>query len=402
MDVLLSVFLFLILNLSITTVGVQFRPAASGRLDTKLVALVLVLLYILTHQYIMYSGLGSVFPYLIGTAAPLVPFIGSLILFIVRDRTMEEDPSPYRYLPSIALAAVFIVWTYPILSLSVEEKRTLFESETGVIAFRGYFQAMFRGSLGDSPLHMLASPRPVWAIWLLTHLGLAYRATVRFKKMNAENRAEAIWLQRLILAVFLMLSAEVVATLYKAIFDWESVDGAPVVFIAVLGSSLGLMGLNLNILAHRDFSSLVATEPRSERHPALDAQDERPEIVQQVEAWLQDPSRAGAFSESLAVYIQAHLADENTTRTSIAEHFHMSDRNLSRETQRIVGLSPHQLLQTMRMEAALQTMRTTHLTVKEAAFKNGFSSVNALQRMTRSLYDESPLAVVARRNSSDA
>ena len=90
MDVLLSVFLFLILNLSITTVGVQFRPAERGRLDAKLVALVLVLLYVLTHQYITYSGLGSVFPYLIGTAAPLVPFIGSLILFIVRDRTMEE------------------------------------------------------------------------------------------------------------------------------------------------------------------------------------------------------------------------------------------------------------------------------------------------------------------------
>jgi AraC-like DNA-binding protein len=220
--------------------------------------------------------------------------------------------------------------------------------------------------------------------------------------LNAENRAEAIWLQRLILAVFLMLSAEVVATLYKAIFDWESVDGVPVVYIAVLGSSLGLMGLNLNILSHRDFSSLVAPEPRQDRHSLHYEHDERPEIVQQVEAWLHDPSREGAFSESLAEYIQAHLADENTTRTSIAEHFNMSDRNLSRETQRIVGLSPHHLLQTMRMEAALQTMRTTHLTVKEAAFKNGFSSVNALQRMTRALYGESPLSVISSRTTSDA
>lgn len=396
MDVLLNIFLFLILNLSITTVGVQFRPTESGRLDRKLIALLLVLLYVLSNQYIMYSGLGASFPYLIGTAAPIVPFIGSLILFIVHDRTMPQEQSPYRYLPPVILAVIFLIWTFPILSLPIEEKRTLFESETGVIAFRGYYQAMFRGALGEAPIHMLASPRPVWVLWLLVHLGLAYRATIRFKKLNARNVEEARWLARLLLSILLMVLSEVAATLYKAVFDWDSVDGIPVVYIAVFGSSIGLLGLNLNIISHRDFSSLPVLPTRSPKRVPGDHADERPQTVQQLEEWLSRPSDHGPLSEALANYLTEQLSDENMTRSSIADHFQMSDRNLTRETQRIVGMSPHQLLQTMRMESALRTLRSTNLTVKEAAFRSGFSSVNAFQRITRQLYGDSPMGAASR------
>lgn len=96
------------------------------------------------------------------------------------------------------------------------------------------------------------------------------------------------------------------------------------------------------------------------------------------------------IAERLMQRIDEGLIDQVESLEEIAEHFHLSLRQLRRIVQKELGVSPHELRQTRRLLLAKQLLSETQLPVTQIAFASGFSSLRRFNAAFSSQYRMSP------------
>jgi AraC-like DNA-binding protein len=76
----------------------------------------------------------------------------------------------------------------------------------------------------------------------------------------------------------------------------------------------------------------------------------------------------------------------------LARAAHLSQAHFSREFRRAFGETPHQYLQTRRLERAASLLRTTDRTISDICFTVGLRSVGSFTTSFSRIYGRSPVA----------
>jgi len=101
-------------------------------------------------------------------------------------------------------------------------------------------------------------------------------------------------------------------------------------------------------------------------------------------------------------WVRAHLA-EDLSIGALAKGVGTSTRTLSRRLEAAVGKSPIGFVQRMRVEAAVQLLETTRLSLQEVSEKVGYESADALRRLIKREIGITPKALrVSATRSSQA
>lgn len=81
-------------------------------------------------------------------------------------------------------------------------------------------------------------------------------------------------------------------------------------------------------------------------------------------------------------WVRAHL-DEEVSIPALARQVGVSPRTLARRLDAAVGLSPIAFIQRLRVEAAVQMLRTTRLSLSEIGARVGYSDAGSLSRLVQ-------------------
>ncbi|OEJ95737.1 GlxA family transcriptional regulator [Streptomyces thermolilacinus] len=124
-------------------------------------------------------------------------------------------------------------------------------------------------------------------------------------------------------------------------------------------------------------------------------------IARQLVMYLKRPGGQSQFSvpleqvsttrrvEDLRHYILRHLA-EPLTVPRLAEHAHVSDRQLTRVFKNELGTTPHAYIESVRVEQARHQLESTDATLERVAAATGFGTVDTLVRAFRRRLDTTP------------
>ncbi|WP_416482242.1 GlxA family transcriptional regulator [Streptomyces sp. CL12] len=124
-------------------------------------------------------------------------------------------------------------------------------------------------------------------------------------------------------------------------------------------------------------------------------------VARQLVMYLKRPSGQSQFSvpleqasttrriEDLRHYILRHIA-EPLTVTQLAEHAHISDRQLTRIFKNELGTTPHAYIESVRVERARQQLESTDATLERVAAACGFGTLDTLVRSFRRRLDTTP------------
>ncbi len=113
--------------------------------------------------------------------------------------------------------------------------------------------------------------------------------------------------------------------------------------------------------------------------------------------------QAGGDSEVAAIqqYILDNIGADHSVG-SLAQHFHMSTRNISRVFSKQAGVTLIGFLNDARIDAARRHLENTDLSIKEIACRCGFESAESLRRLFVRRLDISPQEYRKRFRSTDA
>ncbi|MEW2274455.1 helix-turn-helix domain-containing protein [Streptomyces sp. SID685] len=124
-------------------------------------------------------------------------------------------------------------------------------------------------------------------------------------------------------------------------------------------------------------------------------------VARQLVMYLKRPSGQSQFSvpleqasttrriEDLRHYILRHIA-EPLTVTQLAEHAHISDRQLTRIFKNELGTTPHAYIESVRVERARHQLESTDATLERVAAACGFGTLDTLVRSFRRRLDTTP------------
>ncbi|MFJ2846664.1 GlxA family transcriptional regulator [Streptomyces griseofuscus] len=124
-------------------------------------------------------------------------------------------------------------------------------------------------------------------------------------------------------------------------------------------------------------------------------------VARQLVMYLKRPSGQSQFSvpleqasttrriEDLRHYILRHIA-EPLTVTQLAEHAHISDRQLTRIFKNELGTTPHAYIESVRVERARHQLESTDATLERVAATCGFGTLDTLVRSFRRRLDTTP------------
>ncbi|WP_280382450.1 GlxA family transcriptional regulator [Nocardia wallacei] len=124
-------------------------------------------------------------------------------------------------------------------------------------------------------------------------------------------------------------------------------------------------------------------------------------VARQLVMYLKRPSGQNQFSVSLdpvsttrriddlRVYITQHIADPLTV-ADLADHAHVSERQLTRIFKTDLGTTPAAYLESARVEAARNRLETTDDTLDRIATTCGFNTTDTLTRAFRRQLDTTP------------
>ncbi|MBA9045656.1 MULTISPECIES: GlxA family transcriptional regulator [Streptomyces] len=124
-------------------------------------------------------------------------------------------------------------------------------------------------------------------------------------------------------------------------------------------------------------------------------------VARQLVMYLKRPSGQSQFSvpleqasttrriEDLRHYILRHIA-EPLTVTQLAEHAHISDRQLTRIFKNELGTTPHSYIESVRVERARHQLESTDATLERVASACGFGTLDTLVRSFRRRLDTTP------------
>ncbi|MEU0743065.1 helix-turn-helix domain-containing protein [Streptomyces sp. NPDC006134] len=124
-------------------------------------------------------------------------------------------------------------------------------------------------------------------------------------------------------------------------------------------------------------------------------------VARQLVMYLKRPSGQSQFSvpleqvaatrriEDLRHYILRNIA-EPLTVAHLAEHAHVSDRQLTRIFKNELGMTPHAYIESVRVERARNQLESTDATLERIASTSGFGTVDTLVRAFRRRLDTTP------------
>ncbi|TWV35319.1 helix-turn-helix domain-containing protein [Streptomyces misionensis] len=124
-------------------------------------------------------------------------------------------------------------------------------------------------------------------------------------------------------------------------------------------------------------------------------------VARQLVMYLKRPSGQSQFSvpleqvsttrriEDLRHYVLRHIA-EPLTVAQLAEHAHISDRQLTRIFKNELGTTPHAYIESVRVEHARNQLESTDATLERIAAACGFGTLDTLVRAFRRRLDTTP------------
>ncbi len=96
------------------------------------------------------------------------------------------------------------------------------------------------------------------------------------------------------------------------------------------------------------------------------------------------------FLRKFTNYVEANLAEQNLTVESLSEAFGLSRVQLFRKTKALLGESPNDFIQQVRLKKASQLLLEGELTVAEVAYRSGYSSPGYFSTAFKGRYGCSP------------
>jgi AraC-like DNA-binding protein/nitrogen-specific signal transduction histidine kinase len=96
------------------------------------------------------------------------------------------------------------------------------------------------------------------------------------------------------------------------------------------------------------------------------------------------------FLRKFTTYVEANLAEQNLTVESLSEAFGLSRVQLFRKTKALLGESPNDFIQQVRLKKASQLLLESDLTVAEVAYRSGYSSPGYFSTAFKGRYGCSP------------
>lgn len=96
------------------------------------------------------------------------------------------------------------------------------------------------------------------------------------------------------------------------------------------------------------------------------------------------------FIKNTVITIEEHLGDELFGVTELAEKLGMSRSNLLKKIKKTTDLSASQFIRQVRLEHAMEKLRSTEKTVSEVAYEVGFASSSYFIKCFRELYGYPP------------
>ncbi|MBX2960953.1 MAG: helix-turn-helix domain-containing protein [Cyclobacteriaceae bacterium] len=96
------------------------------------------------------------------------------------------------------------------------------------------------------------------------------------------------------------------------------------------------------------------------------------------------------FLNQLTAKIEEHIAEEQFGVSELAEAMSMSRSNLLRKVKKATNLSVSQLISQVRLQRAMELLRTTSLNVSEVSYKVGFNSTSYFIKCFREYYGYPP------------
>jgi AraC-like DNA-binding protein len=81
-----------------------------------------------------------------------------------------------------------------------------------------------------------------------------------------------------------------------------------------------------------------------------------------------------AFLRRFSAFIDTHFADSNLTVEKLSEEFGLSRVQLFRKTKALLGDTPIDFLQNVRLKNAAQLLRESKFNISEIAYQCGYSS----------------------------
>jgi signal transduction histidine kinase/AraC-like DNA-binding protein len=96
------------------------------------------------------------------------------------------------------------------------------------------------------------------------------------------------------------------------------------------------------------------------------------------------------FLRKFSAHVEANFADQNLTVERLSEEFGLSRVQLFRKTKALLGDSPNDFIQHIRLKKAGQLLRESQLAVAEIAYQTGYSSPGYFATAFRGKYGVSP------------
>ncbi len=96
------------------------------------------------------------------------------------------------------------------------------------------------------------------------------------------------------------------------------------------------------------------------------------------------------FLRKFTNYVETNLAEQNLTVESLSEAFGLSRVQLFRKTKALLGESPNDFIQQVRLKKASQLLLESDLTVAEVAYQSGYSSPGYFSTAFKGRYGCSP------------
>lgn len=380
LEVLDVVFVFLAINLSFTAIGVQLRPESHGRLDPALLVVIFSSSAALLHHFLLHSNYLVYFPHGLYIGIPFAYLGWAAFYFFVRLRLSDEPVRPLEWILNALPLSLSIAYLMPFFAKSTEEKLELIQLIADL--------APHVDSIYDPRINVVPVQLAIF-VCAIFYAIIIYRSLFEFRRRNPYAVEEISWLRKATHAYNLFTVGPLVGVAYKYTID-NTPDTRPFLFIVRTAFVLGLMWLNFLILRTPQFSSLPSQRKISPVDPDSGARLDPDASYAAVEKWLEMPLDESTFDARFRTFVLDHLDDSQANRTFVAAHLGISDRQLARETQRMVELSPHQLLQYLRAREGLRLLRTTNLSVKEVSVRCGFASSDTFRRATMNVYGKTP------------
>jgi two-component system, response regulator YesN len=86
-------------------------------------------------------------------------------------------------------------------------------------------------------------------------------------------------------------------------------------------------------------------------------------------------------TDEVVSYIHKHYADPLFCLTSIADHFNVTERNISSRIREKTGKNYNEYIHTLRMEKAKNMLAETDVAISDIALKVGYDKLNSFYKI---------------------